>query len=72
MGMTVKELVEGNFSTADIYEIRNVKSTGIFYYDPDRLIKDFGGHLIDDFMMIQGITGHDAVVRIFLKTSKQQ
>lgn len=66
---TVRDIVEENTTTADIYEIRNAKPSGIFYYDKDKVIKDFGGHLVDETFIIKGITGHDAIYRIWIKKS---
>lgn len=68
---TVREVVEQNKTTADIYEIRNAKPTGIFYYDPEKLINDFGGHLVDETFIIKGLGGHDAIYRIWIKKAEK-
>lgn len=70
---TVKEVVEqnlSNHSTADIYEIRNIKPTGIFYYNNEDVIKNHGSHFVESTEMICGIRGHEAVLRIYIKKSR--
>lgn len=69
---TVREIVENNETSADIFEIKNVKPTGIFYYDTDRLLNDFGGRYVENVILIKGIGGHDAVLRIYIKTGENK
>lgn len=68
---TVRDIVLNNETSADIFEIRNAKPTGIFYYETDRVLNDFGGRIVEDVMLIKGIGGHDAVLRIFIKTGEK-
>ncbi len=68
---TVREIIEAHETKADIFEICNVKSTGIFYYEEDRIIKDFGSRLVEETFLIKGIGGHDAILRFYLKKKEE-
>ncbi len=69
---TVREIVENNDTSADIFEIKNAKPTGIFYYEVDRLLQDYGSRFVEEVMLIKGIGGHDAVLRMYIKTGEKK
>lgn len=69
---TVREIVENNETSADIFEIKNAKPTGIFYYDTNRLLNDFGGRYVENVVLIKGISGHDTVLRMYIKTGENK
>lgn len=65
---TVREVVENTTTDADIFEIRNARPTGVFYYDKKKLFDDFGSRMVEEILIIKGITGHDAILRMYIKT----
>ena len=68
---TVRETVETTETTADIYELRGIKPTGVFFYDKEKMIQEYGSRLVEETFIIKGLTGHEAIFRMYLKTIKE-